>query len=110
MSHGVSLTSSAQPAIVGRMDEQRRLVDPVDPYRLYSRVEAADFLRVSVKWLDEMVKRGELYNVRTGKRRLFPRAALVAFVRGERFTPEGDLTADDTTTWPVTPSIFQEDE
>lgn len=92
------------------MDERPRSIDPIDPYRLYSRDEAAAFLRISVKWLDEMVKRGELYNVRTGKRRLFPRAALTAFVRGERFTPERHLSADDTTTWPVTPSMFQEDE
>lgn len=110
MSVGVSPSPVPSCSIVGDMDERQRMTDPVDPYRLYSRPEAAEFLRISVKWLDEMVKRGELYNIRIGKRRLFPRATLVAFVRGETFTPEGDLSADDTTTWPVTPSIFQEDE
>lgn len=107
--NGVSATHAGASAIVADMDARERRgdpVDPVDPYRLYSRQEAAEFLRVSVKWLDEMVKRGELYNVRTGKRRLFPRAALVAFVRGETFSPQGSIDADDTTTWPPTPSIF----
>lgn len=82
--------------------------DPIDPYRLYSRPEAAAFLRVSEKWLDELVKRGELYSITTGKRRLFPRVALTAFVRGETFNPHGGIDGDDTATWPPTPSIFNQ--
>lgn len=86
------------------MDES----DRIDPYRLYTRAEAAAFLRVSDKWLDELVKRGELYSITTGKRRLFPRVALTAFIRGERFAPDGGIEGDDVTTWPPTPSIFNE--
>lgn len=95
-----------QSATVGTMDDG----DRIDPYRLYTRSEAAHFLRVSEKWLDELVKRGQLYSITSGRRRLFPRIALTAFIRGEKFVPEGSLDADDTTTWPPTPSIFQGDE
>lgn len=84
------------------MDE----LDRTDPYRLYTRAEAARFLRVSDKWLDELVKRGDVYSITTGKRRLFPRVALTAFIRGERFAPDRELEGDDVTTWPPTPSIF----
>lgn len=84
------------------MDE----ADRVDPYRLYTRSEAAHFLRISEKWIDELVKRGELYSITSGKRRLFPRVALTAYIRGERFAPTADLVGDDTATWPPTPSMF----
>lgn len=80
--------------------------DQIDPYRLYTREEAAEFLRISEKWLDELVKRGELYSITSGKRRLFPRAALTAYVRGETFSSHGGVDGDDTSTWPPTPSIF----
>lgn len=86
------------------MDE----LDRIDPYRLYTRGEAAHFLRVSEKWLDELVKRGDVYSITTGKRRLFPRVALTAYIRGERFNPSGSIEGDDVTTWPPTPSIFNE--
>lgn len=84
------------------MDE----TDRIDPYRLYTRAEAAHFLRISEKWIDELVKRGELYSITSGKRRLFPRVALTAYIRGEKFAPSGELDGDDTATWPPTPSIF----
>lgn len=80
--------------------------DRIDPYRLYARNEAAAFLRVSEKWLDELVKAGKLYSITSGRRRLFPRAALTAYIRGEQFAPDGGLSGDDTTTWPATPSMF----
>lgn len=81
--------------------------DPIDPYRLYTRDEAADFLRVSVKWLDVIAVRGDLYSVRSGRRRLFPRYALTAYIKGEE--PEvGGLTSDDDTEFPPTRSIFNE--
>lgn len=80
--------------------------DRIDPYRLYTRMEAAQFLRVSEKWIDELVKAGKLYSITSGKRRLFPRAALTAYIRGEQFAPRGGLSGDDTTTWPATPSMF----
>lgn len=84
------------------MDE----TDRVDPYRLYTRSEAAHFLRISEKWIDELVKRGDLYSITSGKRRLFPRVALTAYIRGETFAPTADLVGDDTATWPPTPSMF----
>lgn len=80
--------------------------DRIDPYRLYTRAEAAHFLRISEKWIDELVKRGELYSITSGKRRLFPRVCLTAYIRGEGFTPTAELDGDDTATWPPTPSIF----
>lgn len=82
--------------------------DRIDPYRLYNRADAARFLQISEKWLDTLVKRGEVYNITTGKRRLFPRVALTAFIRGETFDPSGELQGDDVTTWPPTPSMFNE--
>lgn len=80
--------------------------DPVDPYRVYTRDEAAEFLRLSIRWLDQLVQRGDVYAVRSGKRLLFPRAALTAYLRGERFDPTGGLDGDDTASWPATPSMF----
>lgn len=97
---------SCRAVTVGPMTE----ADRTDPYRLYTRAEAASFLRVSEKWVDVLVKRGELYSITTGKRRLFPRVALTAFVRGEKFAPDGELEGDDVTTWPPTPSIFNAPE
>lgn len=81
-------------------------LDRIDPYRLYTRSEAAHFLRVSEKWLDELVKRDDVYSITSGKRRLFPRAALTAYIRGETFSPDGGIDGDDVTTWPPTPSMF----
>lgn len=83
--------------------------DPVDPYKVYTRADAAAFLRISMRWLDQLVARGDVYAVQSGKRRLFPRAALTAYLRGERFDPTGGLDGDDTAGWPATPSIFRED-
>lgn len=80
--------------------------DRIDPYRLYTRQEAAAFLRVSEKWVDELVKAGKLYSITSGKRRLFPRVALTAYIRGETFAPHGGLNGDDVATWPPTPSMF----
>lgn len=82
--------------------------DTVDPYKVYTRLEAAEFLRISDRWLDVLVERGEVYAVRSGKRKLFPRASLTAYLRGERFDPTGGLTGDDTAGFPATPSIFRE--
>lgn len=84
-------------------------LDPVDPYKVYTRAEAAEFLKVSDRWIDELVKRGELYALRSGKRTLLPRASLTAYIRGERFDPTGGITGDDTATFPATPSLFRED-
>lgn len=83
--------------------------DPVDPYRMYTRAEAAEFLRVSDRWIDELVKSGQLYALRSGKRTLLPRAGLTAYIRGERFDPTGGITGDDVATFPSTPSLFRED-
>lgn len=65
-------------------------------------------LRISEKWLSILVQRGEIYTITTGKRRLYPRAALIAWIRGEKFDPQGGLEGDDTATWPPTPSVFND--
>lgn len=83
--------------------------DPVDPYKVYTRAEAAAFLKVSDRWIDELVKSGQLYAVRSGKRTLLPRAGLTAYLRGERFDPTGGISGDDSATFPATPSMFRED-
>lgn len=83
-------------------------IDPVDPYHLYTRPEAAEFLRVSEKWLDELVKAGKLYSTTSGRRRFFPRASLTAYIRGQTFGPDAGMDGDDVTTWPPTPSMFNE--
>lgn len=79
--------------------------DTMDPYHLYTRAEAADFLRCSPAWLTQLTSSGQLFSIKNGRRRLYPRAALTAFIRGEKFDP-GGLHADDGETWPPTPSIF----
>lgn len=78
--------------------------DQLDPYRLYTRDEAAEFLRITPAWLTELTKSGQLHSIKSGRRRLYPRAALTAYIRGERF--ETGISGDDTSTWPATPSIF----
>lgn len=101
--------SYAHTAELGAIVDHMTEPDPVDPYHVYTRAEAAEFLRISDRWLDQIVMRGEIYSVQSGKRRLFPRAALTAYLRGQRFDPTGGLTGDDTATFPATPSMFRED-
>lgn len=85
-----------------------RMTDPdiIDPYHLYTRREAAEFLRVSEKWLDALVKAGEIYSTTSGRRRFFPRVALTSYIKGQKFAPDGGLEGDDVTSWPPTPSVF----
>lgn len=78
--------------------------DLTDPYRLYTREEAATFLRITPAWLTELTNTGQLHSIKSGRRRFYPRAALTAYIRGERF--ETGISGEDTTTWPPTPSIF----
>ena len=80
--------------------------DLTDPYRLYTREEAATFLRITPAWLTELTNTGQLYSIKSGRRRFYPRAALTAYIRGERFDPTGGLDGDDTASWPATPSMF----
>ena len=47
-------------------------LDRTDPYALYTRQEAADFLRVSVGWLHELINSGQLHTIKVGRRRLVP--------------------------------------
>lgn len=56
-----------------------------DPYELFTREEAADFLRVHSSTVGKLARSGQLYSVRAGRRMLIPRAALEAWVRGEKF-------------------------
>lgn len=79
--------------------------DVTDPYHLYTREEAAQFLRCSRAWLTELTSSGRVYSIKSGRRRLYPRAALTAYVRGEQFHG-GGLPDDDGETWPPTPSLF----
>lgn len=72
---------------------------PQDPYRLYTREEAADFLRVNVATVSAITTAGELHAIRLGRRLLIPRVALERFVRGE----PGPI---DDGQWPPTPSMF----
>lgn len=78
--------------------------DQLDPYHLYTRDEAAEFLRITPQWLTELTKTGQIHSIKSGRRRLYPRAALTAYIRGEKF-PEG-IGGEDTSTWPPTPSMF----
>lgn len=78
--------------------------DRVDPYKLYTRAEAAEFLRITTAWLTELTNTEQIHSLKIGRRRLYPRAALTAYIRGERF--ETGVAAEDTSTWPPTPSMF----
>ena len=80
--------------------------DRVDPYKLYTRAEAAEFLRITTAWLTELTNTEQIHSIKIGRRRLYPRAALTAYIRGERFDPTGGLHGDDTASWPATPSMF----
>jgi len=48
---------------------------------LYSREEAAEQLSVSVATIDLLISRGLLLSRKMGKKRLIPRAALIAFAQ-----------------------------
>ena len=80
--------------------------DRTDPYKLYTRAEAAEFLRITTAWLTELTNTEQIHSIKIGRRRLYPRAALTAYIRGERFDPTGGLHGDDTASWPATPSMF----
>lgn len=88
-----------------QLDDDREL-DRTDPYALYTRQEAADFLRVSVSWLHELIKTGQLHTIKAGRRRLIPRASLTAYVRGEKI--DQGIDADAAGHWPPTVSLFAE--
>lgn len=79
-------------------------LDHGDPYALYTRDEAAQFLRVSVSWLHELIKSGQLHTIKVGRRRLIPRASLTAYIRGEKLG--GGLESDALDHWPPTVSMF----
>ena len=78
--------------------------DRTDPYKLYTRAEAAEFLRITTAWLTELTNTEQIHSIKIGRRRLYPRAALTAYIRGERF--DTGVQAEDTSTWPPTPSMF----
>lgn len=78
--------------------------DRIDPYKLYTRVEAAEFLRITTAWLTELTNTEQIHSLKIGRRRLYPRAALTAYIRGERF--DAGMSGEDTSTWPPTPSMF----
>lgn len=79
-------------------------IDHTDPYALYTREEAARFLRVSLGWLHEMINAGQLHTIKVGRRRLIPRASLTAYIRGEKM--DQGLEGDALDHWPPTASIF----
>lgn len=78
---------------------------------LYTSAEAGAILRVSRTTLWRLTQSGELYAVRVGKRVLYPREAIDARLRGERFDPTGGAaeTHADVSTWPPTPSLLSSD-
>lgn len=75
---------------------------------LYTTAEAGSILRVSRTTLWRLTQSGELYAVRVGRRVLFPREAIDARLRGERFDPTGGAaeTHADVSTWPPTRSLL----
>lgn len=81
-------------------------LDRTDPYALYTREEAAQFLRVSLSWLHELIKTGQLHTIKAGRRRLIPRASLTAYIRGEKVDQGLESEASDH--WPPTVSLFAE--
>lgn len=73
-----------------------------DPYQLYTREEAAEFLRINQAYLTILTNSNELHSIRIGRRRLYPRASIEAFIRGER-GPRYDTPDVETNT----PSLFE---
>lgn len=73
-----------------------------DPYQCFTRDDAAAFLTIHPVTLSKMVRQGRIPCARIGKRVVFTRGALEAFLRGETYDPLG---ADDTAL-PPTPSMF----
>lgn len=75
---------------------------------LYTVPETCDMLRVSRTTLYRLTKAGRLYSVAVGKRVLYPREAVTAYLAGERFDPKAGapVTHADVSTWPPTPSLW----
>jgi excisionase family DNA binding protein len=66
-------------------------------YQLLTRAEAAQELRVNPSTLSELTRRNLIYHLRIGRRVLYPRGALHAFIRGETLQGDGS--------WPPTPPL-----
>lgn len=71
----------------------RHDIDPTgrDPYALFTRDEAAAFLRVHRSTISRMTTAGKLQYVRVGRRVLYPRGGLEMYIRGEHdtiYTPD----------------------
>lgn len=66
-----------------------------DPYELFRRDEAAEYLRINMSHLSKLTREKRIYSVRIGRRVLYPRAALEAFIRGEHYDGDGRWPGTD---------------
>lgn len=66
-------------------------------YELLTRAEAAEALRINQSTLSELTRQNRIYHLRIGRRVLYPRGALHAFIRGETLHGDGS--------WPPTEAL-----
>lgn len=78
----------------------------------YSVDDTAEALGVSRAKVYLMIKAGELFSVKLGHRRVIPKVAIEAVLRGERYDPTAAPTEQqpDYSTWPPTPSALGDDD
>lgn len=78
----------------------------------YSVDDTAAALNVSRAKVYLMIKAGELFSVKLGHRRVIPKVAIEAVLRGERYDPTAAPTEQqpDYSTWPPTPSALGDDD
>lgn len=77
---------------------------------LYSRVEAAAILRVSLSTIGREIRAGNIKTFRAGRSIRITEASLQAYMNGE--TPETPAPEgrEDSSTFPPTPSLFYSPE
>lgn len=78
--------------------------------KLYTRIEVAELLKVSLSTVAAIIKAGDMYFIRVGRGVRIPEQALNDYVAGRpAYVPPAPITGHDATTWPPTPSMFGDD-
>lgn len=74
---------------------------------MYTRIEVAEKLKVSLSTVAAIIKAGDMYFVRVGRGVRIPEQSFNDYVAGRpAYVPPSPITGHDATTWPPTPSMF----
>lgn len=74
--------------------------------KLYTRAEAAKYLRVSKSTVSTLYTSGQLGYIRVGKNVMIPETALVNYMAGRAVNMPAPEHQEDRATWPPTPSLL----